>query len=132
MAGKGNDRNDSVLTFKEAEGYLKIPRSTLYKLLQEGRVPARKVGRHWRFVKTELDEWLKASASGRAPGIARQYCWQFMKKHGNQDKHNCVRCIVYRAKALDCFQLKADITHQKVHCKEDCSDCEYYKKYFGD
>ena len=132
MAANENNSSEAILTFKEAEAYLKIPRSTLYKLLQEGRIPARKVGRHWRFVKSELDQWLKATAGGRAPGIARPYCWQFMKKHGSPLKHNCVKCIAYRAKALDCFQLKADITHQKVYCKEDCNKCSYYLKFFGD
>jgi excisionase family DNA binding protein len=127
-----NDTEDRILTFKEAEEYLKIPRSTLYKLLQEGRVPARKVGRHWRFIKIELDEWLRSHPEGRTPGFTRQYCWQFMKKCDAKNKHACPKCIVYRAQALDCFQLKSDVTHQKVYCKDDCRECEYYVKYFGD
>ena len=40
-----------VLTTKELSVYLKIPKSTLYKLVREGKVPARKVGRRWRFWK---------------------------------------------------------------------------------
>jgi excisionase family DNA binding protein len=122
---------DDVLTFKEAEKYLKIPRSTLYKLLQEGRVPARKVGRHWRFVKKELDEWLKASEGGKAPGLIRPYCWHFWKKQEGEIKHKCTRCIVYRAKALDCFQLRDEVDYQEVKCQDDCRECAYYIKYFG-
>lgn len=126
------ENDDRVLTFKEAEMYLKIPRSSLYKLLQEGRIPARKVGRHWRFIKTELDEWLRSYPEGRTPGFARSYCWQYMKKSEAKNNHLCLKCIVYRAKALDCFQLKSEASHQKVYCKEDCRNCEYYIKYFGD
>jgi len=49
-----------VLTIAELSKYLKISRSTLYKLAQEGKLPAQKVGRHWRFHREAVDEWLKA------------------------------------------------------------------------
>ena len=48
-----------VLTIDELADYLRIPKSTLYKLAQEGRVPAQKVGRHWRFRKEAIDRWLE-------------------------------------------------------------------------
>ncbi len=47
-----------VLTIEELSDYLRISRSTLYKLAQEGRVPCQKVGRHWRFRKEAIDRWL--------------------------------------------------------------------------
>lgn len=50
---------DSVMTIDELAVYLKIPKSTLYKLAQEGKLPAQKVGRHWRFHKEAVDAWLK-------------------------------------------------------------------------
>lgn len=49
---------DSVLTITELSKYLKISRSTLYKLAQEGKLPAQKVGRHWRFHRQAIDRWL--------------------------------------------------------------------------
>jgi excisionase family DNA binding protein len=49
----------SVLTIDELADYLKIPKSTLYKLAQEGKVPGQKVGRHWRFRKETIDRWLE-------------------------------------------------------------------------
>jgi len=48
------------LTMKEAAEYLKMGRSTIYKLLREGNLPAHKVEREWRFDAAELDEWVKA------------------------------------------------------------------------
>ncbi len=33
----------------------------LYKLAQEGRVPAQKFGRHWRFRREAIDRWLEES-----------------------------------------------------------------------
>ena len=47
-----------VMTIHELADYLRISRSTLYKLAQEGRVPCQKVGRHWRFRKQAIDNWL--------------------------------------------------------------------------
>ena len=46
-----------IMTSKEVAEYLRIPVRTLYKLCQEGKIPARKVGRHWRFSKDMLDKW---------------------------------------------------------------------------
>ena len=48
-----------VLTIEELAEYLKIPKSTLYKLVREGSVPCQKVGKHWRFHKDCIDEWIK-------------------------------------------------------------------------
>lgn len=48
-----------VLTIDELAAYLKIPKSTLYKLGREGKVPSNKVGRHWRFQKSAIDRWLE-------------------------------------------------------------------------
>ena len=53
---------DTVMTIAELSKYLKISRSTLYKLAQEGKLPAQKVGRHWRFHREAVDEWLKHKA----------------------------------------------------------------------
>jgi excisionase family DNA binding protein len=47
-----------VLTLEEACAYLKIPKSSLYKLAKAGRIPCQKVGRHWRFSKEAVDRWL--------------------------------------------------------------------------
>lgn len=49
----------AVLKIDELAGYLRIPKSTLYKLAQEGKIPAQKVGRHWRFRKEAIDRWLE-------------------------------------------------------------------------
>ena len=48
-----------IMTIDEVSDYLRISRSTLYKLAQEGRVPCQKVGRHWRFRKKAINRWLE-------------------------------------------------------------------------
>ena len=47
-----------VMTMDELAGYLKISKSTAYKLVREGKIPCQKVGRHWRFRKETIDRWL--------------------------------------------------------------------------
>jgi excisionase family DNA binding protein len=54
---------DRVLTIDELGLYLKIAKSTLYKLAQEGKIPGQKVGRHWRFRKEAIDRWLENADS---------------------------------------------------------------------
>lgn len=48
-----------LLTANEVSEYLRIPQSTVYKLVQEGKIPGFKVGRHWRFRKTVVQDWIK-------------------------------------------------------------------------
>ena len=56
-----------ILTLEEVRGYLKIPKPTLYALAQAGRIPAAKIGRHWRFRKSDIDQWLMKQTWNRLP-----------------------------------------------------------------
>ncbi|MCC4261646.1 helix-turn-helix domain-containing protein [Halopseudomonas aestusnigri] len=49
-----------VMTLDELATYLKLPKSTLYKLVQQGRVPGQKLGKQWRFGRAAIDRWLDA------------------------------------------------------------------------
>ncbi len=52
-------RRDMVFTIDDLVVYLKLPKSTVYKLAQEGKIPGQKVGPHWRFHRETIDAWLK-------------------------------------------------------------------------
>jgi excisionase family DNA binding protein len=54
-----DEKPGDVLTIEELAAYLKIPKSTLYKLVREGKIPSQKIGRHWRFRKGAIDYWLE-------------------------------------------------------------------------
>ena len=58
-----------VMTVDELAAYLKIPKSTLYKLVREGQIPSQKVGRHWRFRKETIDRWLDQGGPGILPAV---------------------------------------------------------------
>ncbi|HRV21298.1 MAG TPA: helix-turn-helix domain-containing protein [Anaerohalosphaeraceae bacterium] len=48
------------LTIEELAEYLKMGRTKLYRMAQDGEIPASKVGNQWRFDAKELDKWLKS------------------------------------------------------------------------
>ena len=50
---------DRVLTITEVATFLKIPKSSVYKLIHDGGLPAHKVGKHFRLMQAEVDEWLQ-------------------------------------------------------------------------
>jgi len=49
--------NPSVMTVTELADYLRIHRTTLYRLLKNGKIPAFRVGSDWRFNKERIDQW---------------------------------------------------------------------------
>ena len=55
--GESEDMDD-ILTVEEAMAYLKIGRTTLLKLTRDGDIPARKVGRAWRYTKENLQAFV--------------------------------------------------------------------------
>ena len=44
-----------ILNIKDVANYLRIPVSTIYKLAQDGKIRGVKVGKHWRFLKKDLE-----------------------------------------------------------------------------
>ena len=52
---------DKWLTIDELAEYLKMGRTKLYRMAQEGNIPASKVGNQWRFDREEIDEWMKSN-----------------------------------------------------------------------
>lgn len=54
----GNDDVDVVMTSVEAAEYLKMHVKTVCRLAKEKKIPAKKVGSEWRFLKSVLDRWL--------------------------------------------------------------------------
>ena len=55
---------DVLLTFKEAEDFLRVSRATIYRLLWSGRLTGHKVGKGWRFYKTDLRELVERAPVG--------------------------------------------------------------------
>jgi excisionase family DNA binding protein len=52
------NRLPEIMTIEEVAEYLRVPLSSLYKLAQHGKIPASKVGRHWRFRREFINRWM--------------------------------------------------------------------------
>lgn len=48
---------------EEAAEYLGIKSVTLRKWIKEKKIPCHKIGKLWKFKKTEIDEWIESGRS---------------------------------------------------------------------
>jgi len=59
-------------------------------------------------------------------------CWEFFAAapdHAGQTRE-CETCVVYRAEALRCYELRHYVDHRHVHCPtDDCAACPYHQRY---
>lgn len=51
--------DESFLTTNEVLRYLQVNLRTVYRLVKAGRLPAVRVGRQWRFRRSDIDQWLE-------------------------------------------------------------------------
>lgn len=48
-----------VMNIRQASQYLGVSPDTLYKYVNEQKIPAFKLGNRWRFKKSRLDQWME-------------------------------------------------------------------------
>jgi excisionase family DNA binding protein len=53
-----------VLTVKEVSNLLRIHRSTVYRLIRQGKIPSFQIGTDWRFLKHRLVRWMADQSMG--------------------------------------------------------------------
>lgn len=84
------DQTKSILTIEEAAELLGISVKTFNKVLHTENLPARKIGREWKFSRQALIEWVGAgrssefygettstkNGSAREPGTRRTAGWR--------------------------------------------------------
>lgn len=58
------DQEREIMTVAQVAEYLQISEVTTYKLVQEGRIPGFKIGRHWRVRKEDLREYIRRLQHG--------------------------------------------------------------------
>ena len=55
----GTAPKNELMTVEETCRYLKITPRTLYRYLQSRQIPAFKLGKEWRFVRSDLEQWIR-------------------------------------------------------------------------
>jgi two-component system probable response regulator PhcQ len=63
IADRGEPAN--LLTLEQIASYLNINKFTIYRLINQKKMPAFKVGNQWRFKQEMIDAWLMAKANIR-------------------------------------------------------------------
>lgn len=48
-----------VMSIKELTEYLGIGKSKIYEMIKQGKIPASKIGRQYKFSKDVIDQWLR-------------------------------------------------------------------------
>jgi excisionase family DNA binding protein len=54
----GLSADGEILTVSDVAQFLRVPKSTVYKLARVGELPASKIGKHWRFLRRDIHEWM--------------------------------------------------------------------------
>ena len=54
----GVEQHPTIMTLEEVAKYLRVHKSTVYRMAREGSIPSSKVANQWRFRKARIDEWL--------------------------------------------------------------------------
>lgn len=54
---------DNWIGIEEAAKYLGVTKDTVRNWIKKTEIPANRVGKLWKFKKSELDEWIKSGKS---------------------------------------------------------------------
>jgi len=56
-------QDHEILTVLDVARFLRVPKSTVYKLARLGELPASKIGKHWRFLRRDIQEWVQSRSN---------------------------------------------------------------------
>jgi excisionase family DNA binding protein len=65
--GRGLDAEalaNQMLTAQELAAYLRVNRSTVYRLLKKKQLPGFRIGSEWRFQIDEVNRWFREKGPG--------------------------------------------------------------------
>ena len=86
-----------MLTAKDMQALLHVDRSTIYRMVEAGRLPALKVGKQWRFPKAQVDTWLEEQSATDSPTMPATPPVEFE-----------ANCNLAHLLPVDCVQLIQD------------------------
>ena len=66
------ERRPTVMTLEEVARYLRINKSTVYRMARDGTLPAWKLGNVWRFKKEAMERWIANTEQAQQQKLRRQ------------------------------------------------------------
>jgi excisionase family DNA binding protein len=120
---------DKLLTTGQAARLCSVTRDTVLRWVRSGQLKGtRTPGGHYRIDPRNVEEVMARTAEMRA-----EPCWSF-HANGGDIHQDCEECIVYKARALRCFEmshLENGAGHGKRFCRISCAECDYYRHLRG-
>lgn len=58
------DEEKEIMTVRQVAKYLQISEVTTYRMVQDNKIPAFKIGHGWRVKKEDLNEFIEKQKSG--------------------------------------------------------------------
>jgi len=129
-----------------------VTRDSILKWIKKGLIQAdRTPGGHYRVLEDSIIPFLATRTlkknnelGNRGPGNKMHRngkpspddmipCWEHMSSNGVVAE-SCQDCLVYRSKALRCFEIASlgeRAGFRGTFCETSCNDCEYYKTTQG-
>jgi len=52
------EKRPRIMTIEEVAKYLRLHKSTIYRMVRLGEIPSSKIGNQWRFRKDVIDAWI--------------------------------------------------------------------------
>ena len=80
-----------VMNIRQASQYLGVSPDTLYKYVNEQKIPAFKLGNRWRFKKSKLDQWMEEKSMETEPQGQKENqgggesCWNSLTNETNSE-----------------------------------------------
>ncbi len=66
------ERRPTVMTLEEVARYLRINKSTVYRMARDGTLPAWKLGNAWRFKKDAIERWIASIQRAQQQNVRRR------------------------------------------------------------
>jgi excisionase family DNA binding protein len=122
-----------LLSTGQAAQLLNVTPDTVVKWIRKGALPAqRTAGGHYRIAPHDLEQYTRTETRADS-GEALVHCWEYYGVDGEVGEQ-CRTCLVYRARALRCFEMSSlsrDAGYVGTHCTTSCEECSYYQKTVG-
>ena len=74
---------DEIMNIEEVAKYLKLKPQTIYSWAQQGKIPAAKLGKEWRFRRSLIDMWFNQHIDEKFDQLMND--WEEKLKNGKKN-----------------------------------------------
>jgi excisionase family DNA binding protein len=101
---------DDLLTTRQLQELLQVDRITIYRMLNDGRLPGFKVGSQWRFSRQEIEQWLQEQRISLHLHEAASLPEDSLDPSAHALPRSCIQAMqVVYAEALDIAAVTTDL-----------------------